>query len=126
MSHTFLSTIALRRSTYALSPTSPIPDSRIREIVSDVLLKAPSAFNTQTSRVILLLGDGHRRLWDIVSESLIEKIGKERYEQESKEGIEGKKGAYGTVSLSSMKKWCKVALRCGLAEIAFWHLGTIL
>jgi len=97
MSQPFLETIGLRRSNYALTSDSPISDSKIEEIIGEVLLKAPSGFNTQTTRIVLLLNNEHRQLWDIAAESLKEKIGAERFEKESKEGLEGYKKAHGTV-----------------------------
>jgi uncharacterized protein len=66
----FLDTLAARRSVYALKKESPIPDSRLRDIVAQVIKHTPSAFNAQSTRAILLLHGEHDKLWDIHAEVL--------------------------------------------------------
>jgi uncharacterized protein len=61
-----LSAISERRSVYNLSNESVISNAELEEIVQKVLLVTPSAFNTQTTRIVVLLGAEHQRLWDIV------------------------------------------------------------
>lgn len=58
-----------RRTVYGLKGTSPVPDSRIEEIVKEVLTFSPSSYNTQPGRITLVLGEKHKQLWDIVSEN---------------------------------------------------------
>lgn len=65
-STSFLDTIAGRRSVYALTKTLPIPDSRIHELVEQVLLKVPSAFNSQPIRASILLHSAHTKFWSSV------------------------------------------------------------
>lgn len=59
-----------RRSRYDLTGASPISDQRIQEIMSDAVTYTPSAFHSQSSRVILLFGEKHLTLWNIVMETL--------------------------------------------------------
>lgn len=66
----FLDAMKKRRSIYHLTNTSPISDDRIKEILSDAVTYTPSAFHSQSSRVLLLLGDQHLKLWDIVKDTL--------------------------------------------------------
>ena len=47
-----------------------ISDERIKEIVEDVVKHVPSAFNSQTTRVVVLLEESHNKLWDITMEAL--------------------------------------------------------
>ena len=49
--NTFLEAIKKRRTYYALSNKSTVPDSRIEEIVKEIVLHVPSSFNSQSSRV---------------------------------------------------------------------------
>lgn len=67
---TFLEAIENRRSHYSLAAESPISDDRIQEIIETSIKQAPSAFNCQSSRVILLKGEEHKKLWSIVLETL--------------------------------------------------------
>lgn len=59
-----------RRSFYAVSGESPADDARLREIVEFTAMNAPSAFNSQSARLVLLLGGEHRRHWEMVREAL--------------------------------------------------------
>lgn len=59
-----------RRSYYSISSNSPISDKRIEEIVNYAVQYVPSAFNSQTTRIVLLFGDSHLKLWDITMNAL--------------------------------------------------------
>lgn len=59
-----------RRSYYNITSKSPVSDSEIQEIVNFAVLNTPSAFNSQSSRVVLLFGGGHKKLWEIVRSAL--------------------------------------------------------
>jgi predicted oxidoreductase (fatty acid repression mutant protein) len=66
----FLAAIKNRRTLYAISKASPIPDSRIQEIVEDAVLHTPSPFNSQSGRAVVLFGQHHDKLWDITTDVL--------------------------------------------------------
>lgn len=59
-----------RRSYYALDSQSPISDEQIEEIIRFAVAHTPSAFNSQSTRLVLLLGEHHRKLWKLVKETL--------------------------------------------------------
>ncbi|USP72728.1 hypothetical protein yc1106_00002 [Curvularia clavata] len=59
----FLSAVANRHSNYALLKQSPIPNSRILEIVHHALAYGPSPFNVRSARCLVLFGDHHTHLW---------------------------------------------------------------
>lgn len=59
-----------RRSYYAITSASPIPDDEIRNLVEFAVNNTPSAFNSQSARVVLLLGGQHAKLWEIIRETL--------------------------------------------------------
>ena len=60
----FLTATLARRSIYAIKNTSPIPASRIEEIVHFALKHAPSPFNVRSCRCIILFGAEHEKLWN--------------------------------------------------------------
>lgn len=62
--------ILQRRTCYNLSPVSPISDKEIEEILNFVVLNTPSPFNSQSTRLVLLLGAKHTQLWNIVKDCL--------------------------------------------------------
>lgn len=73
MKNSFREALAHRRSHYAITNSSPISDDVIIDIVESSIRNVPSAFNSQSSRAVVLLGHNHLKLWDIVIASL-EKI----------------------------------------------------
>ncbi|NLN72373.1 MAG: nitroreductase family protein [Thermoplasmatales archaeon] len=87
--------VSRRRSTYDLGKTTLTEDmiSRLERIAMDV----PSAYNSQSQRIMLLLNKEHDALWDIVESSLRRKIGDERYERKTFEKIDSFRAAAGTV-----------------------------
>ena len=70
MERTFKEALRHRRSYYALAPESPIDDARIEEIVRFAIKHVPSAFNSQSTRAVLLLHEHHDELWKIVKRTL--------------------------------------------------------
>ncbi|KAB8071890.1 Nitroreductase-like protein [Aspergillus leporis] len=91
-----LAALANRRSYYALRNKSPISDAKIQSILSSIMLKTPSAFNSQSTRTILLLNKEHEKLWNITKDVLLARIGPERFQQTGPR-LDGFKAAYGTV-----------------------------
>lgn len=59
-----------RRSCYDINDKSPISEEMIREVLEFTLLYVPSAFNSQSARLVLLLGDHYKRFWNIVFDEL--------------------------------------------------------
>lgn len=78
-----------RRSYYALLPKPTVPDSEIVKIAETALLNVPSAFNTESTRITVLLGTNHTKLWEIVANALLAKIGAERFNAGTKDRIAG-------------------------------------
>lgn len=70
MSKDFFSSIKDRRTYYAISKETTLPDEKLKGLIEDAINYTPSAFNSQSSRVILLLGQHHDKLWDITMEAL--------------------------------------------------------
>jgi uncharacterized protein len=59
-----LSKFTARRSIYALGKELPIQDAELRALVSRSLEVAPSAFNSQSARIVILEGEAHEALWE--------------------------------------------------------------
>ncbi|WP_028897788.1 nitroreductase family protein [Prevotella sp. HUN102] len=97
MAKTFLEAMAHRRSYYALKNESPISDKEIINIVNEAVKHVPSAFNSQSTRVVVLLHEKHQRVWDITKEILQGIVPAEAF-QATKEKIEGAfQSGYGTI-----------------------------
>lgn len=97
MKRTFAEALEHRRSYYSISNDSPVQDEEIVHIIRTAVKHVPSAFNSQTTRVVLLLGDEHQKLWNIVKGELKAMLPEDRFEQ-SKEKIDGSFSCgYGTI-----------------------------
>lgn len=70
MTSNFQTAMKNRRTHYTITSKSPISDEKIREIVEFAVLHSPTPFNCQSGRAVLLLNDQHKKLWDIVRETL--------------------------------------------------------
>ena len=70
MKKSFFEAVQARRTYYAISKESPITDEQITEIVNTAVKHSPSAFNSQSARVVVLFGEHHDCLWDIVKAEL--------------------------------------------------------
>jgi len=92
----FLDAAKDRRSFYQISKDSTIPDDRIVEIVKHAVLYAPSSFNSQTTRAVVLLNEKHDRLWEITADVLRAMLSPDRFETTAKK-LEGFKAGHGTV-----------------------------
>lgn len=85
-----------RRSYYAINKTSPISDQEIKEIIEHAVKYVPSAFNSQSARVVLLLGENHDKLWEITRETLRKIVPADAFESTEKK-MDAFKNGYGTV-----------------------------
>lgn len=97
MSSTFLEQITARRSYYPLKKESPIDDKKIQEIVTTALLQVPSSFNSQSTRIVLLLKDEHDKFWELVKEVLKGVVPGDKFAT-TEAKLDMFKGAYGSVS----------------------------
>lgn len=59
-----------RRTQYALGNKLPLAEEQVDAIIREAVREAPSAFNSQSSRVVILFGEQHKKLWSIVKETL--------------------------------------------------------
>ena len=63
-----------RRSQYDLGKHLPIKMEQVEQIIKDCLWQAPSAFNMQSARVVLLLNEKHTQLWQLVAQQLCPRV----------------------------------------------------
>ncbi|MDZ7547978.1 nitroreductase family protein [Clostridium perfringens] len=96
MNKDFYNAIKERRSIYAISKESPVSDERIQEVVEEAVKHVPSAFNSQGSRVVVLFGENHNKLWDITMETLRKIVPANNFSS-TEEKINSFKAGYGTV-----------------------------
>lgn len=64
MANDIVAAFEARRSVYALSKASPVSDAEIRRLLEGAVKHVPSAFNSQSARVVLLGPAAHDAFWD--------------------------------------------------------------
>lgn len=97
MERNFTQAITNRRSYYQIGNNSPVEDAAIENILRTALQHVPSAFNSQSARFVLLLGQQHLKLWNIVKVKLKEITSEEQYRQSEKKIDNCFASGYGTV-----------------------------
>ncbi len=70
MNENFKDALQKRRSFYELTDRSALSDAELEQLLRFAAEHVPSAFNSQTTRLVLLTGEAHRKLWNIVKETL--------------------------------------------------------
>lgn len=96
MGKDFYSVVRERRSFYGIDKEIKIADERIKEIVEFAVKYTPSAFNSQTARLVVLTGNAHDKLWDITTEILRKVVGNGDFAG-TQQKMDSFKAGYGTV-----------------------------
>ncbi|KIL45292.1 nitroreductase family protein [Jeotgalibacillus soli] len=92
----FYQAIENRRSIYAINNETVVSDERIHEVINHAVKHTPSAFNSQSARVVVLLGENHHKLWSITTETLRKVVPADQFgPTEEKMNLFG--AGYGTV-----------------------------
>lgn len=78
-----------RRSYYNIKKSSPISDEEIIKLVQDVVENVPDAYNMQSAKVVLALGENQDKLWDKIYDVFEGKVAREK--------IDSFKAGYGTI-----------------------------
>ena len=96
MKKDFYTALADRRSFYGISKEAVISDDKINEVIEHAVKHTPSAFNSQSTRVVLLLGQHHDKLWDFAKEALRKIIPADQF-GDTENKINSFQNGYGTV-----------------------------
>lgn len=59
-----------RRSIYAIGKNIELNNEEITELIEGAVKNSPTAFNSQTVRAVITLGESSERVWDIVLDEL--------------------------------------------------------
>ncbi|MBN2907953.1 nitroreductase family protein [Polycladomyces sp. WAk] len=93
----FYTAVKDRRTYYGISKEAPVSDERIKEVIDHAVKYTPSAFNSQSARVVLLLGEHHNKLWDITKETLRKIVPADRFASTEEKINNSFRSGYGTV-----------------------------
>lgn len=86
-----------RRSIYALSDQLSVSNDEIVKLVEHAVLHTPSAFNSQSTRIVVLFGDDHNKLWQITEDTLRDIVDNEEQFAATKQKMDGFKAGAGTI-----------------------------
>ncbi|WP_441895004.1 nitroreductase family protein [Paenibacillus sp. YAF4_2] len=96
MSKGLLEAVKARRTYYGISKQSTISDDQIINLVQEAVLYSPSSFNSQSARAVVLLGENHDKLWNIVKETLRKMVAADQFAS-TEQRIDSFKAGYGSV-----------------------------
>jgi predicted oxidoreductase (fatty acid repression mutant protein) len=96
MEKQFMTAVKDRRSYYGISKEFVIADERILEIVRDAVKHTPSPFNSQSARLLVLLGAEHDAFWEITRNELRKVVPAENFAP-TDEKIHSFASGYGTI-----------------------------
>lgn len=85
-----------RRSIYALNSDLPVDNQAIVDLVEHAVLHTPSSFNSQSTRIVVLFGDEHKKVWDIAEKHLREAVGDGDFSS-TEQKLNGFRAAAGTI-----------------------------
>lgn len=96
MSKNFMEAVQNRRTYYAIGRELILADEEIVNLVEDCVKHAPTAFNSQSGRVAVLLGKDHEKLWEETADILQKIVPAEQF-LKTQEKINSFKAGYGTI-----------------------------
>lgn len=96
MSKDYFDAVKDRRTFYALSSETTVPKERITEIIEHAVKYVPSAFNSQSQKVVVLFGENHKKVWNITMETLRKIVPAENFAQ-TEAKIQSFANAYATI-----------------------------
>ncbi len=96
MSKPLIEAFKTRRTQYALGKTLPISQEQTTALIQEAVRHAPSSFNSQSSRVVILFGAQSDAFWGIVKDALRAVVPAEAFDATAQK-IDGFAAGAGTV-----------------------------
>src|SRR4051794_16108076 len=87
---------AKRRSRYFIGRSLDHPRSHVEAAIKHSVRVSPSAFNSQSSRVVILFDGAHEKLWEITAAALCSLVPPEAFSTTAQK-LNGFSGGAGTV-----------------------------
>ncbi len=97
MEKSFWKALQDRHSVYGFDTEKPVSQDKVVEIVEKALTLVPSSFNSQSTRIVVLFGEHHKKLWDIVIDALRKVTDDRQFAQSQSKVREDFQSGYGTV-----------------------------
>ncbi|MBS1006604.1 nitroreductase family protein [Levilactobacillus brevis] len=107
METNFIDLAKKRRSIYALGRNVKLSTDELTDLIKTNMKQAPTPFNNQTTRAVILFGDSHEKLWDIVINRLKQEVPDEAAFARTAAKINNFKAAFGTILFYTETKTVK-------------------
>ena len=92
----FQEAVTNRRTNYALGKDIQVLPSQIIAAVEKMTHEVPSAFNMQSARIVVAMGEHHEKIWHITKETLRHIVPAENFTS-TETKLDGFAAAYGTI-----------------------------
>ncbi|SJM72387.1 nitroreductase family protein [Psychrobacter piechaudii] len=86
-----------RRSIYALNNQLPVDKDQVVALVEHAILHTPSSFNSQSTRLVVLFEEDHKKLWQITEDTLRKIVNDDEKFKSTEQKLNGFKAGAGTV-----------------------------
>lgn len=91
-----ISSLTKRRTNYALGKNITASNKEIVDEIRELIVQVPTAFNMQSSRVIIAFGSNHEKIWQITKDILKKIVAPDNFAGTAKK-IDSFAAAYGTI-----------------------------
>ena len=113
----FVELIKKRRSVYNLGNQINVSRDYICQLIKEIVKYTPSAFNSQSTRVVLLFGKQNQKLWQITLNCLKNIVPAEKFAT-TEQKIASFAAGYGTILYFEDLEICKKSTL--FTKITFW------
>ncbi|MFC6261229.1 nitroreductase family protein [Levilactobacillus fujinensis] len=96
-----------RRTIYNLGRNVKLSTGELTKLIQESIKQAPTSFNNQTQRAVILFGDAHEKLWDIVIDRLKQEVPDEAAFAKTTAKVNAFKAAFGTILFYTETKTVK-------------------
>ncbi|HJD99563.1 nitroreductase family protein [Levilactobacillus brevis] len=107
METNFIDLAKKRRSIYALGRNVKLSTDELTDLIKTNMKQAPTPFNNQTTRAVILFGESHEKLWGIVINRLKQEVPDEAAFARTAAKINNFKAAFGTILFYTETKTVK-------------------
>ncbi|MGR6980293.1 nitroreductase family protein [Testudinibacter sp. P27/CKL/0425] len=97
MSSAFNQLQQTRRSIYAIGKNVNLSKDNLTALIKQTVRDTPSSFNSQSSRVVVVFGEQHEKLWNIVLDTLRKIVPADAFEATETKVNNSFKAGFGTV-----------------------------
>lgn len=107
MEKKFIELAKQRRTIYNLGRNVKLSEDELTDLIKENIKNGPSSFNNQTTRAVILFGDSHEKLWDIVIDRLKQEVPDEAAFAKTAAKVNSFKAAFGTILFYTETKTVK-------------------